>query len=108
MKINKLSSHKIGLFQAVCVLFYCFLVAGFVMLMETFAPKQDNAIGMVAVLMLLVISAGVTGFLVFGYAAYSAINKNIKRAIQVLGYTFLYLVLFFFLVLFFLFCKSSF
>ena len=108
MKLRKFSPHKIGLLQAIGVTLYCFLIAGFFSLMENFAPKQDNAITIVMILLLLVISAGVTGFLIFGYPAFLFINKDIKRALQILAYTFLYSVLIFFLVLFLFFCKSYF
>ncbi len=52
--------------------------------------KRPNILGWILMLFLLVFSAAVTGLLVFGYPVYLVLNKKIKEALKVLGYTFLY------------------
>jgi len=95
MKLKKLSPNTIGLLQSIAVAIYCSLVAGFFQVMDKFGPKvKIPEISMILlILFLLVFSAAVSGLLVFGYPAYLMLHKDAKRALQILGCTFLYSLL---------------
>lgn len=91
-----------GLLQALGVLVYCGFVASFLWAMNNFFLKPPSQLfGITLMLVLLVFSAAVTGFLVFGYPISLLVDKKIKEALSVLGYTFTYLLLIFLVVLFF-------
>ncbi|MFW0861985.1 MAG: hypothetical protein ACKKL6_00135 [Candidatus Komeilibacteria bacterium] len=101
MKLKKLSNSKIGLLQALGVTAYCLLVSQVFRLMETLQPDVPDWVAATTMLLLLVISASVVGSLVFGYAAYSLLRKDVKEALHVLGYTLLYGIGIFMIILFF-------
>jgi len=88
--MKKIKPEIVGLLQSLGVLLYCALLAGFFLAMERVMPKGPNILGWILILFLLVLSAAVTGLLVFGYPVYLALNKKVKEALKVLGYTFLY------------------
>ncbi len=89
--MKKLSASLIGLLQVLGVLVYCLLISGLFWLMdEYFRSNPPQFVVMFFMLVILVFSAGVTGALVFGYSAYLAMNKRIKEALRVLGFTLLY------------------
>ena len=95
MKIEKLLEKKyspsaIGLLQAAGVLVYCGLIAAlFYFLAKTSSPP--NFFGIFVMLALLVLSAAITGSLVFGYPAYLTLIKHRpKEALTILSYTLLY------------------
>ena len=92
MKLKKINPILIGLFQAVLVFVYVTLISQFVTSISDVGGPADNelVIGMF-MLLLLVFSAGITGILVFGYFAYLLIDKEVKRALTVIGFTFLFL-----------------
>ena len=101
MKLKKLSPNTIGLLQALSVAVYCSLVAGFIKIMEKFAPKDVPEIAMILLMLfLLVFSAAISGLLVFGYPAYLMLHKDTKRALTILAYTFLYCLIILILIMF--------
>lgn len=102
MKLKKLSNSKIGLLQALGVAVYCFLVSQVFRLMENLQPDAPEWLAISFMLFLLVMSAAIVGSLIFGRAAYLLIKKEIKEALNVLGYTFLYGVGIFIIILFFI------
>jgi len=83
------SLSVIGFLQALGVAAYCALVVGFFTLMEKIF-SQPGFLGLFLMLVIFVFSAAVTGSLVFGYAAYLALDKKIKEALQLVSYTLLY------------------
>lgn len=83
----------IGLLQAIAVVVYASIVAGFFFFMES-TKIEPGYFGIVLMLVLLVFSAGITGTFVFGVPAYLAfIKNNVGRAISTLAYTFFYILL---------------
>src|SRR3989344_2684944 len=85
--LEKEKPYTIGLCQALGVTIYCVLIALFFNFM-TKNTNQPGLLGFLAMLLIFVFSAAVTGSLVFGYPAYLAIVKNrIKDALSVLAYT---------------------
>lgn len=82
--------YLVGLLQALGVALYCLFVAGIFSLLENFPEPDKGIMAPAFMLLFLVFSAGVTGATVFGYAVYLTINKEIKKAVQVLLYTFLF------------------
>ena len=103
MKLKKLSTNNVGLFQAVAVLIYCSKIAILFKLMEKFfpEPKSPEIYRITLMLFLLVFSAAISGLLIFGYPAYLMLHKDTKRALQILAYTFLYSLLILIIVMFF-------
>lgn len=89
---NKISASLVGLFQALAVVGYSSLVAGFIYFMSQ-TRAQMGYLGVALLLVLLVFSAGLTGTFVFGLPAYFALKNNINQAILILVYTFLYILL---------------
>ena len=88
--MKKLSSHLIGLLQALGVVIYCILIIGLFQLFAKIMPQPPKFFGPVLSLIVLVFSAAVTGSLIFGRAAYLALNRRIKEGLSVLGFTLLY------------------
>ena len=86
------SPSLIGFLQALAVVVYSSTVAGFIFFMGQ-TKIEPGYFGIVLMLVLLVFSAGVTGTFVFGIPAYFALKNDIKRAISILAYTFLYILL---------------
>ena len=86
----KKDPYLIGLYQALGVVGYAFLISNLFFVLEKIAVAPPNYLGFTLILVLLVFSAAVTGSIVFGYPAYLAFNKKTKEAISVLGFTLLY------------------
>lgn len=80
-----------GFIQALAVVLYTGLVGVFIRTMDKL-NFGEGVFNIIFVLTLLVFSAAVTGLLVFGYAGYLVINKQIRPALNVLGFTFLFLL----------------
>ena len=99
MKLKKMSPNTIGLLQALGVAVYCALIMGLMRLLETINIKPPIFLTGTVMLLLLVISVAIVGVLVFGYPAILALDKNIKRALTILGYTLLYAILIFIIIL---------
>jgi hypothetical protein len=82
---NKAMVHSLG--HAVLVLIYVTLIATVMSHGEALFGKKDTAWTPVAVLMLFVLSAAVTGTLVLGRPVLMYVNGEKKEAIQFFGYT---------------------
>jgi len=76
----------IGLLQSIAVTAYCALIGAFIFYVGE-SNIRPGYMGVFLMLVLLVFSAAVTGSLVLGLPAYLAINKKIKEALSILGYT---------------------
>lgn len=80
MKYKKQISY--GSLTGLLVVIYCCLVALFMFNMDhCFRNAGNTMITIAAMLMLLVISAAITGTLVFAYPAYLFVNKKFKEGI---------------------------
>lgn len=80
----------LGFLQALGVIVYCGLVAGFFWSCNKFFVAASGFWATALMLALLVFSAAVTGSIVFGYPAYLALKGKIKDALTLLAYTLLY------------------
>jgi len=87
-----MSTPKLGFFQALGVLIYCSLIGALMWGLETFFKTPPQFLAISFVLLLLVLSAAVTGTLIFGYPAYLVFNKKVKKALTLVGFTLLYLM----------------
>jgi len=87
--------HTIGFLQALGVVAYCSLIGLLFWALNSRFINSPQFFTMVFILVLLVLSAAVTGSIVFGYAVYLALNKKIKQALFVLAYTITYGFIFF-------------
>jgi len=70
--------------------------------MEELLPQPDQFMAIIMMLLLLVLSAAITGSLFFGYAVYLALHQKMKKALKLVAYTMLYslgIILVFFVVL---------
>ncbi len=88
--MNKTKLSLIGLFQSLGLIAYCFLIGSFIWYSNDFFLGRPGFMNVVFVLVLLVISAAITGSIVFGYPAYLALKQKIKEALLVSVYTLLY------------------
>lgn len=88
--LSKAHPAVIGLLQAVGVVVYCCLIGLLFWSMEIFYQAPPQIVVIPLMLVLLVFSAAVTGSLVFGYPAYLALNKQMKKALSVVGFTLLF------------------
>lgn len=66
---------------------YIILVVLFIFSLQIFALKKDIIIIPIAMLLLFVCSAAITGFLVFGKPLMLYVDGKKKEAISLLGYT---------------------
>jgi len=62
-------------------------VVSFISFLQVLAPKEDIVIIPIAMLLLFVTSAAITGFLVFGKPAMLYIDGKKREAVSLLGYT---------------------
>lgn len=88
--MKKINPSIIGLLQAFGVAIYCVLVVAIINYFGKIFFAPPGFWSSVFILILLVFSAAVSGSIVFGYPAYLALNKRIKRALSVLAFTALY------------------
>lgn len=86
--------YFVGLLQALGVAVYCVLISCMFYFLNKLFLNPPAFWGMAFMLMVLVFSAAVSGILVFGYPVYLALNKEIKKALQVLLFTLLFCLLF--------------
>ena len=93
--LKKCKPSSIGLIQAIGVVIYCALIALVLFGLNGFMIMATPFISGALMLLLLVISAAVTGLLVFGYPAILALDKKINEAIIVVTFTLLYSALIF-------------
>lgn len=92
MKFKKLPLPFVSFLQTLLLSLYVLLVGYFMQHIDevTFGP---NFIGIAMMLCLLVLSAAICGFLIFAYPVYLLLDKEIKKAIWSVVYTFLFLLL---------------
>lgn len=88
--MKKYSLSCVGFLQALGVVVYCALISGVMRLGDVFLIETPMYLRIVLILILLVFSAAVTVSLVFGYAAYLALQQKIKDALLIVAYTLLY------------------
>ena len=86
----KKDPYLIGLYQALGVVAYTFLIGNLVFFLEKTAVTPPDYLGFTLILALFVFSAAITGSIIFGYSGYLAFNKKTKEALSVLGFTLLY------------------
>lgn len=98
-KINKWHPSSIGFVQASAVFIYCVAVGSFMSLMDGM-PNPPKLLVIGTVLLLFVTSAAITGSLFLGYPLYLVLNKKIKRALSVIGFTLVFSFLFIFVAAF--------
>ncbi|MCD4760745.1 hypothetical protein K8R42_02490 [bacterium] len=99
MKLEKMSAALVGFLQVIGVAIYCSLVALFFWSMGNNVGQSPEFLGIALMLFLLVFSATFCGLLVFAYPAYLIINKQTKKALKILGFTLLYAILIFVIIL---------
>ncbi len=100
---KKMSLPLVGLLQSLGILVYVLLVAAFMWNMERINYDPIGLLGAALMLFLLVFSAAICGLTVFGYPVYLVLDKKVKEAMMVLGYTFLFSLIFLSLLLTFTF-----
>lgn len=91
-QLEKEKVWKIGLLQSLLVTLYCGGVAAFFSFLATAFPKDPPGLfGFFLMLMLLVLSAAITGSLVFAYPVYLAVIKSkIGEAAKILMFTMIF------------------
>ena len=95
MKKCNCSLVYIGFLQALGVVIYCGLVAGLLNLFSKTFSEPVGFFGSVFMLVLVVFSAAITGYIVFGYPTIIVLReKKVKEALFVLGYTLIFCLLF--------------
>ncbi len=95
---EKTSPAIVGFFQATGVVLYTILIATLITTLGNFENRVPEFVAIPVMLSLLVLSAGLTGTLVFGLPVYFTFAKNnVKRGLSILGYTFVSLLTFVFL-----------
>lgn len=99
---NQVKPPLAGLKQAIAVAIYCGLIGALLNFLGNTKMSQGQFLSISLMLVLLVVSAAITGFLIFGYPAYLMLEKKMKEALAVLGYTFMYLLVIFLVVLLFI------
>jgi len=85
--MKKIKPWLAGLLQALGVVLYCTILGFFMFNIEKIG---EPPFAIIYVLTLLVFSAAVTGALVFGYPVHLALNKKMKEALSVFGFTLLF------------------
>lgn len=90
--MKRFNPNLIGFLQALGVVVYVALISGVLDILGKSFVQPAAFFTSVAILSLLVFSAAVTGSIVFAYPAYLGLNKRIKEALSVLGFTLLYLL----------------
>ncbi len=73
--------------DAIGTVAYIILVVSFISSLKVLALKEDVVIIPIAMLLLFVTSAAITGFLVFGKPAMLYIDGKKREAVSLLGYT---------------------
>ncbi|MBU1202772.1 hypothetical protein KKH39_01885 [Patescibacteria group bacterium] len=98
---KKTSPAFLGLLQALGVVIYCLIIGFFFSFMAKYGNKEaDNILTTALMLTILVFSAAVTGLIVFGRPVYLVMQKKVKEAMNLLGYTFLFLFFIIIIVLY--------
>ena len=92
-RLHKYSAPTVGAFQAVGVGLYISLFATLVNNIEKIKPEPPEMLGIMFFLTAFVISALVCSSLVLGYPVLLALEDNVKRAVQVVAWSALSLVI---------------
>jgi len=87
-----MSNIKRAFLNALATVVYIILVVSLIFSLQG-SSEPDTILAPIAMLMLLVCSAAITGFLVFGKPAMLYLDGKKKEAISLLGYTLAILVL---------------
>ena len=87
MQVSMTAIIKRAVIDALGTALYIILIVSFMFSLQTFSSKEDNIIIPIAMLLLFVCSAAITGFLVFGKPAMLYIDGKKREAISLLGYT---------------------
>ncbi|MDD5023266.1 MAG: hypothetical protein PHU63_03800 [Candidatus ainarchaeum sp.] len=94
-----------ALIDSIGTVAYVILVASFMFSLQGLSPKEDTIFVIASMLLLLVCSAAITGFLVFGKPIMLYMDGKKKEAVSLLGYTIgmlfiITLMIFFLLIVF--------
>jgi hypothetical protein len=94
-----------ALIDSIGTVAYVILVASFMFSLQGLSPKEDTIFVIASMLLLLVCSAAITGFLVFGKPIMLYMDGKKKEAVSLLGYTIgmlfiITLIIFFLLIVF--------
>lgn len=106
-KIDKKQVYQWGIGAGVIQFSYILLVSLVIYFTDQFIPKGDfNILGFISLLILFVISAAVSGLIVFGYPVYLALHKSYYQAVATVLVTILtlffeFLVLILLILIFF-------
>src|SRR3989344_7553780 len=84
---------KRAFIDAIGTAMYIVLIVSFIFSLQVSAPKEDILLIPIAMLLLFVTSAAITGFLVFGKPAMLYLDGKKREAVSLLGYTLVMLVL---------------
>ena len=83
--MNKIIKH--AFIDAFGTVIYIILIVSFMYSLQSIAPKEDIILVPIAMLLLFVFSAALTGVLVFGKPILWYIDGKKKEAISLMGYT---------------------
>ncbi len=101
-KIEKKEIYKWGIGAGIAEVAYIIAVVFLIGFLDEFMSNQSGGVlAIFSVLLLLVFSAGISGFFVFGYPAYLFLQKKYKQAVLTVLTTFITLLVAFVLVLLF-------
>ena len=84
---------KRALINALGTVAYVLLIASFMFSLQDIAPKGDTIFVIASILLLLVCSAAITGFLIFGKPIMFYIDGKKREALSLLTYTLIMIVL---------------
>jgi len=100
-KLDRKDLIKFGSITGLMEIVYVVLVAGFFIVSESLFPATANSLimGIVAVLTLMVISAGISAVLVLGLPLYFVMQKKYYEAVTVLLSSIVIMVVVFFLII---------
>lgn len=105
-KTNTKEIYKWGIGAGVIELAYIILVVLVMMGLDRFMRNENSGpLAMLLVLILLVLSAAISGIVVFGYPAYLALQKSYKEALLTLLTSLITIIIGFLLVLLVIFVR---
>ncbi len=103
-QINKKDVYKWGIGAGIAEIAYVILVVLLMNFLDAFMSQQaGGTLAILSVLLLLVFSAAISGFFVFGYPAYLFLQKKYRQAVLTILTTFLTILVAFVAVLLFVF-----
>lgn len=105
-KINIKEIYKWGIGAGMAELAYIVIVVLVMMGLDKFMRNENNSpLAMILVLILLVLSAAISGILVFGYPSYLTLQKSYKEALLTLATSLITIFIGFLLVLLVIFIR---